>query len=69
MLVLGRKKRERVVIIAGDEIIEVEVVNINLRQNYVRLGFNARQDVKILRGELYDGDNAGCADPTPLEAD
>jgi carbon storage regulator CsrA len=47
MLILSRKPGEKVVI--GDNI-TVTVVEVN--GNWVRLAFNAPDDVRILRGEL-----------------
>jgi len=47
MLVLSRKRGERIVI--GDD---VELVIINVRSNRVKLGFRAPSDVAIHRGEV-----------------
>lgn len=49
MLVLARKRSERIVI--GKDI-EVEVLQVG--RNGVRLGISAPDDVRILRGELVD---------------
>ncbi len=49
MLVLSRKKDERIVI--GHEI---EVVVLEIRGGCVKLGFNAPQAVPIHRKELYE---------------
>jgi len=50
MLVLSRKKDERIVLKTGDEEIELTVVRID--NNKVRLGINASDQVTILRSEL-----------------
>lgn len=49
MLVLSRKKTERIVI--GDNI-TIEIVDI--RNDNVRLGIHAPRDVSIHRQEIYD---------------
>ncbi len=56
MLVLSRKKNETILI---DGKIEIQVVQI--QGNKVRIGINAPQDVRILRGELKP---FGMADET-----
>lgn len=50
MLVLSRKKEERLFIGEGANLIEVYVVHIG--KDTVRLGVNAPREVKIIRGEL-----------------
>jgi len=49
MLVLSRKKGERILI--GDDI---WITAIEIRGDKVRLGIEAGEDVKILREEVYD---------------
>jgi len=59
-LMLGRKPGEKVFILdeQGREI-EIEVVraggNVN---NFLRLRITAPQDFKIVRGEIYEGNNS-----------
>ena len=50
MLVLSRKKDERIVLKTAHEEIELTVVRID--NNKVRLGINASDQVTILRSEL-----------------
>lgn len=52
MLVLSRLRDEKVVIKVGNEIIEVQVVDI--RGDKVRLGFDAPRHIEIHRKEVYD---------------
>lgn len=52
MLLLSRKQNERIFIDDGPDKIEVCVVDIC--GDTVRLGFSARRDIPILRGELVD---------------
>lgn len=52
MLVLSRKKDEKILLKTGDEEIELTVVRIDA--NKVRLGINASKEVTILRSELVD---------------
>jgi len=47
MLVLARKKNEKIMI--GDNI---EITVLDVRGGTVRLGFDAPRDIVILRGEL-----------------
>lgn len=49
MLVLSRKKEERIVIDGG-----IEIVVIEIRGDKVRLGFNAPRDVSVHRKEVAD---------------
>jgi carbon storage regulator len=58
MLVLSRKPGEKVVIGDGITVIVVEV-----KENRVRLAFDAPEEVRILRGEL------ACWQDVLLEAD
>jgi carbon storage regulator len=53
MLVLSRKRDERVVIEAGGEII-LQCVVVEVRGDKVRLGFEADPTVKIHRQEVWD---------------
>ena len=52
MLVLSRKKDEKILLKTGDEEIELTVVRIDA--NKVRLGIKASDKVTILRSELVD---------------
>lgn len=52
MLVLTRKKNEKIVISHGDVMIEVTVMEI--RDGRVRLGLLAPPDVKICRHEVQE---------------
>lgn len=53
MLVLSRKKSEKVIIKVGDIVIEIEVVQI--RGNRVRIGVTAEADrVAVHRGEIWN---------------
>jgi len=52
MLVLSRKRDERVLLTIGDA--EVEVCVVALRGDKVRLGFDAPPEVRIMRTELID---------------
>lgn len=52
MLVLSRKKDERIVLKTAQEEIELTVVRID--NNKVRLGINASDQVTILRSELIN---------------
>ena len=53
MLVLSRQRDETIVI--GDDI-EITVLVVDGSQ--IRVGIDAPEDVKILRGELLDDDDA-----------
>lgn len=55
MLVLSRKKDEKILLQVGDNEIELTVVKIDA--NKVRLGINANEDVTILRKELVKDQN------------
>ena len=48
MLILARKENETIVI--GDN---VEVTIVNIKGDYVKIGINAPQDVKVFRKEIY----------------
>lgn len=58
MLVLSRKEGEKLVI--GDNI---TLVVSRISGNRVTVGIEAPVDVKIMRGELADGDQGRCARP------
>jgi carbon storage regulator len=66
MLVLSRKPGEKVVIANGITLTVVEV-----HGNRVRIGFDAPDQIPILRGELVGGENLALPDPDlvakPLE--
>ena len=49
MLVLSRKRNESIVV---DDVIEIVVLEV--RGNRVRLGINAPQEIRIVRGEIED---------------
>lgn len=51
MLVLSRKVGEKIVIGEGEDQVVLVVVSIN--GNRIRLGIEAEDHIKILRGELY----------------
>lgn len=52
MLVLSRKRDEKILFQCGEEDIELTVVRIDA--NKVRLGIKAGKDVTILRSELVE---------------
>ena len=49
MLVLSRKKNQKIVI--GEEIV---ITVVEVRGDTVRLGFEAPKDIRVLRGELVE---------------
>jgi len=59
-LTLGRKPGEKVYIIdAQGREIEIEVVKREEKlSNFTQLRINAPQDYKIIRGEIYSGNNS-----------
>jgi carbon storage regulator CsrA len=64
MLVLSRKKDEKIILkVPGREDIEITVVRID-NHNRVRIGINAEKEVIVLRSELQDNK----AETIPLEA-
>lgn len=56
MLVLSRKKDERVVITCGDT--QIEVMVIEIRGDKVKIGFEAPRNVAIHRQEIQQAINA-----------
>ena len=52
MLVLSRKRDEKILLKVNEQDIELTVVRID--NNKVRLGINAEKNVTILRSELLD---------------
>jgi carbon storage regulator CsrA len=54
MLVLTRKRNEKLVLMTSDGPVEVQLTQI--RGDAVRLGITAPATVKVLRGELVDED-------------
>ena len=64
MLVLSRKKDEKIIIkVPGREDIEITVVRID-NHNRVRIGIDAEKEVLVLRSELQPDK----AETIPLEA-
>lgn len=57
MLVVGRKKNESIVILAGKEKVEIKV--ICSERGKVKLGVNAGDKVRIIRKELIDSMEVG----------
>lgn len=69
MLVLSRKKNEKIVIPLG-ELGVIEVVVVEIRGDKVRLGFQAPKDIpvhreEVLRAILRSQDNAENRPATP----
>jgi len=56
MLILTRHKEESV-IINGD----IKITVLGMDRGYVKLGFEAPDNVKIVREELLEDDNSTCA--------
>lgn len=56
MLVLSRKKDEKILLQTGDEEITITVVRIDA--NKVRIGIKAGENVSILREELVGKDKS-----------
>jgi carbon storage regulator len=54
MLVLSRKKDQKVLVRLPGTEAEIEVTVVQIDQNRVRLGFTAPAEVTILRSELND---------------
>lgn len=52
MLVLSRKKNERIIIEVGGK--KVEIVIVELGPDKVRLGFEADKEIPIHRQEVYN---------------
>ena len=52
MLVLNRKKSDRIVIRVGDEIIEIKILDTT--KAHVKIGIDAPQHMQIMRGEVWD---------------
>lgn len=58
MLVLSRKKNERIVIALGEIVITI----VDIRGDKVRVGVDAPKDIPVHRGEVQDAiDSAGRA--------
>lgn len=58
MLVLSRKKNERIVIAGGEIVLTI----VEIRGDKVRVGVEAPKDISVHRGEVQDAiDNAGRA--------
>jgi carbon storage regulator len=60
MLVLSRKKDEKLVI--GDDI---EVTIVEVKGETVRIGISAPPEIKIYRGELLDAIREAARQPAP----
>ncbi len=60
MLVLSRKRDERIVLKVKDEEVEITVVRIDA--NKVRIGIQASDKVTILRSELLEKQEAATAE-------
>lgn len=58
MLALSRQRDESIIICLPDGT-EVEVCVVDIRGDKVRLGFNARKDIKIYRKEVLDAIRGG----------
>jgi len=52
MLVLGRQKGESIIIGEGDNLVEIEIVDI--RRNLIRLGIKADKSIPVHRKEVYE---------------
>ena len=52
MLVLSRKRNEKIVIGEGDN--QVTLVVVEIRGDKVRLGFDAPEEIPVHRQEVYD---------------
>lgn len=61
MLVLSRKKNERIKITCGEEIITVVVVEI--RGDKCRIGCEASKNVSVDRQEVFDAKRKNQPDP------
>ncbi|MDA0376047.1 MAG: carbon storage regulator CsrA [bacterium] len=59
MLVLSRKRREKILI--GDTI---TITVIEIRGDKVRLGIDAPKEVRVVRSELLESDGAAPAAPS-----
>jgi len=54
MLVLGRKKNERIRLTIND--LEIWITVCDIHENKIRLGIEAPKDVKIQREEIINGE-------------
>lgn len=54
MLVLSRKKSERIVIACGEIVITI----VDIRGDKVRVGIDAPKDIQVHRGEVQDAIDA-----------
>lgn len=58
MLVLSRKKNERIVIAGGEIVLTI----VEIRGDKIRIGIEAPKDISVHRGEVQDAiDSAGRA--------
>ena len=58
MLILDRKEEQAVIVYGkdGQEVCRVIVSQIKGKYSGIKLGFEAEQDVRILRAELVEGE-------------
>ena len=64
MLVLTRRKGETVKVKVGD--VEVEIIVVKCDTGLTKIGFNAPQSVRILRGELQPKESVTSMTSSPL---
>ncbi len=57
MLVLSRKRDEKILLQMGEGHEDIELTVVRIDQNKVRLGIKAGDEVTILRSELIDSQN------------
>ena len=64
MLVLSRKKDEKIILQVGSgkDQNNIEITVVRIDANKVRLGFNADENVTIVRSELLDKQKASSLD-------
>lgn len=55
MLVLTRKKGDKIIIQFNDQQVDIMVTEIGKGQ--VKLGVNAQKEIKVFRSELVEGNN------------
>jgi len=62
MLVLSRRRDEKIFICNKEGEVLVTVTTVNLQKDKVRLGFDADEEYVILRKEVYDEQRTSTAD-------